>query len=130
MPHLTVHALETQLAGCEQVLVSGLTAAVVSVYGEWVRELVVVRLEAVPSGRWGVGGRIADAPAPEVRFGIRSGAFERPDWPTSAALLVDAVTAAVAAALGEQVRDGVLVELVPQPDDRTAVGGTLVSATS
>lgn len=128
MPHLTVSATESQLSGRETALISALTDAVVAVYGEWARPLVVVHLVAVPAGRWAVGGRIVDADAaPEVRFGIRAGALTRPDGIDIARRLVAAVTDAVAGALGEQLRAAVLVELVPQPDDQVGVGGTLIS---
>lgn len=128
MPHLTVSATESQLSGRETALISALTDAVVAVYGEWSRLLVVVHLVAVPAGRWAVGGRIVDADAaPEVRFGIRAGALTRPDGIDIARRLVAAVTDAVAGALGEQLRAAVLVELVPQPDDQVGVGGTLIS---
>jgi phenylpyruvate tautomerase PptA (4-oxalocrotonate tautomerase family) len=128
MPHLTVSATESQISGRETALITGLTDAVAAVYGEWARPLVVVHLVAVPSGRWAVGGRVVDADAaPEVRFGIRAGALTRPDGIDIARRLVAAVTDAVAAALGERLREAVLVELVPQPDDQVGVGGTLVS---
>lgn len=128
MPHLTVSATESQLSGRETALITALTEAVVTVYGEWARPLVVVHLTAVPEGRWAVGGRIVDADAaPEVRFGIRAGALTRPDGMDIARRLVAAVTDAVAGALGEHLRETVLVELVPQPDDQVGVGGTLVS---
>ena len=128
MPHLTVSATESQIAGRETALITGLTDAVAAVYGEWARPLVVVHLVAVPIGRWAVGGRVVDADAaPEVRFGIRAGALTRPDGIDIARRLVAAVTDAVADALGEQLREAVLVELVPQPDDQVGVGGTLVS---
>ncbi len=128
MPHLTVSATESQLSGRESALITALTDAVVAVYGEWARPLVVVQLAAVPDGRWAVGGHIVDADAaPEVRFGIRAGALTRPDGIDIARRLVAAVTDAVAGALGEQLRAAVLVELVPQPDDQVGVGGTLIS---
>lgn len=126
MPHLTVVATESQLAGHEEKLIAALTDAVAGVYGEWARPLVVVHLVGIPAGRWAVGGRAATAAAPEVRFGIRAGALARPDWPEVARHLVERVTAAVAAALGPELRESVLVELVPQPDEHVGVGGTLL----
>ena len=62
MPHLTVLAAEAQLAGHEDTLITALTDAVVSVYGDWARPLVVIRLVGVPTGRWAVGGVATDAP--------------------------------------------------------------------
>ena len=81
MPHLTVHALEGDLAGREAALAAALTDSIAAVYGEWARELVTVQLigsltdatasvfgeqtrarttvelVATPAGRTGVGGR-------------------------------------------------------------------------
>jgi phenylpyruvate tautomerase PptA (4-oxalocrotonate tautomerase family) len=128
MPHLTVSATESQLAGRETALITALTEAVVDVYGEWARPLVVVQLVAVPPGRWAIGGRVVEGDAaPEVRFGIRAGALTRPEGLDIARRLVAAVTDAVGGVLGEHLRGSVLVELVPQLDDRIGVGGTLVS---
>jgi phenylpyruvate tautomerase PptA (4-oxalocrotonate tautomerase family)/ketosteroid isomerase-like protein len=127
MPHLTVHALEPQLTGHENDLITRLTDAVTSVYGEWARDLVVVRLEGLAVGRWAVGGVARHEVAPTVTFAIREKALTRADGPQLTARLVAAVTDAVATALGEQHRDGIVVDLVATRDDRTAVGGRLVS---
>lgn len=127
MPHLTVHALESDLAGREADLIEGLTEAVVAVYGEWAREIAVVRLVGVPAGRWGIGGKPAEAPAPAVTFGIRAGVFDRPDATELLGRLTAGVTEAVATAVGERVRPGVTVEFVGTPDGRTGVGGALVT---
>lgn len=126
MPHLTVHALEPQITGREDDLVTRLTDAVTAVYGEWARDLVAVRLVGVAVGRWAVGGVARREVAPTVTFAIRETALTRADGPQIAARLVAAVTDAVAAALGEQHRDGIVVDLVATRDDRTAVGGRLV----
>ncbi|MEU1472457.1 nuclear transport factor 2 family protein [Streptomyces sp. NPDC005761] len=126
MPHLTVHALESQIAGHENDLIARLTRAVTSVYGEGARDLVVVRLAGLAAGRWAVGGVVCQEAAPTVTFAIREKAFTRPDGPRIAARLVAAVTDAVAAALGEHHRDEIVVDLVAARDDRTAVGGRLV----
>jgi phenylpyruvate tautomerase PptA (4-oxalocrotonate tautomerase family) len=125
VPHLTVHALESDLAGREADLIGGLTEAVVAVYGDWAREIAVVRLIGVPAGRWGVGGQPAASPAPAVTFGIREGAFHRPDSADLLGRLTAGVTDAVAAVVGERVRPGVTVEFVGTPDGRTGVGGFL-----
>lgn len=125
MPHLMVHAAENDLAGREGELIATLTEAVVDVYGEWAREHVVIKLIGMPPGRWGIGGRPAEAPAPSVTFGIRAGVFERPDAAEIVGRLVAGVTDAVVAAVGESVRAGVTVELVGTPDGRTGVGGVL-----
>ena len=60
MPHLTARVPEAQLAGREPALITALTDAVAEVYSEWARDIVVVHLDGVPRGRWGVGGRAAD----------------------------------------------------------------------
>ena len=125
MPHLTVHALESDLQGREVDLIAELTEAVVSVYGEWAREIAVVRLVGVPAGRWGVGGRAAPSPAPAITFGIREAAFARPDAESIVARLVAGVTDAVVTVVGERVRPGLTVELVGTAVGRTGVGGVV-----
>ena len=125
MPHLTVHALESDLAGREADLIAGLTDAVVAVYGDWAREIAQVRLVGVPAGRWGIGGRPAESPAPAVTFGIREGAFHRPDSAELLGRLAAGVTDAVVAVVGERVRPGVTVDFVGEPAGRTGLGGVL-----
>ncbi|AIJ25480.1 tautomerase family protein [Amycolatopsis methanolica] len=127
MPHLTAHVLESDLAGREAELIEGLTEAIVAVYGEWAREIAVVRLVGVPSNRWGIGGKPAPAPAPSVIFGIREAAFERPDADDLVARLAAGVTDAIVAVFGERVRAGVTVELVGTPAGRTGVGGVIAA---
>jgi phenylpyruvate tautomerase PptA (4-oxalocrotonate tautomerase family) len=127
MPHLTVHVLERDLAGRETPLIEALTDAVVAVYGDWARDIVVVRLIGLPAGRWGIGGKPAEDPAPSVTFGIKEGAFHRPDTPEIVARLIAGVTDAIAGVLGEQVRSGVSVELVGTPAGRSGIGGTVAA---
>ena len=126
MPHLTVHVLEDDLAGREAELIEALTGAVVAVYGDWARDIVVVRLIGLPQNRWSVGGE--PARSPNVLFGIREAAFDRPDAEQIVARLVAGVTDAVAGVFGERVRSGVTVELVGTPAGRTGVGGVVVPA--
>lgn len=126
MPHLRVHALEDDLTGREAALIEGLTEAVVAVYGDWVRNQVVVQLIGLPANRWGVGGSPARAPAPTVTFGIREAVFSRPDADDITARLIAGVTDAVVAGVGEHVRAGVLVELIAEAAGRTGVGGVVV----
>jgi phenylpyruvate tautomerase PptA (4-oxalocrotonate tautomerase family) len=95
------------------------------VYGEWARPIVVVRLVGLPPGRWAIGGRPVEHPAPSVTFGIREDALTRPDAPTILAALAAGVTDAIGAVLGEAVRDGVTVEFVGQSQNHVAVGGKL-----
>lgn len=125
MPHLTVRVPEVQLAGNEPALIDALTDAVVQVYGEWARDIVVIHLDGVPQGRWAIGGRAVDDAAPAITFGIREAALTRPDGNEIAARLVAGVTDAVAKVLGEQTRAGTSVELVATPAGRTGLGGTI-----
>ncbi|GIF25417.1 phenylpyruvate tautomerase PptA (4-oxalocrotonate tautomerase family) [Actinoplanes tereljensis] len=118
MPHLTVHAPESDLAGREAALIAGLTDAVVAVYGDWIRESVQVLLVGVPAGRWGIGGRPAEGPAPLVTFGIRATVLDRPDASDVLGRLAAGVTDALADAVGEQVRAAAAVEFLG-----TAPGG-------
>ena len=127
MPHLSVHVLESDLAGREEELIAKLTDAVAAVYGEWARSIAVVQLIGVPPNRWGIGGEPAKAPAPHVTFGIREEAFSRPDADEIVARLVSGVTDAIVDVFGERVREGVTVELVGQPAARTGVGGVVVT---
>jgi phenylpyruvate tautomerase PptA (4-oxalocrotonate tautomerase family) len=127
MPHLTARVPEAQLAGREPALITALTDAVVAVYGEWARDIVVVQLDGVPRGRWGIGGRAADDAAPAITFGIREAALTRPGGNEVAARLVAGLTDAVASVLGEQTRSGTSVELVATPEGRTGIGGQIAS---
>ena len=125
MPHLTARVPEAQLADREPALITALTESVVYVYGEWARDLVVVHLDGIPRGRWGVGGRAADDAAPAITFGIREAALTRPGGSETAARLVTALTDAVASVLGEQARGGTSVELVATPEGRSGLGGAM-----
>jgi phenylpyruvate tautomerase PptA (4-oxalocrotonate tautomerase family) len=125
MPHLSVHVLESDLAGRESVLIEKLTDAVVAVYGEWARSLVVVQLIGLPANRWGIGGIPAREASPSVTFGIKEAAFSRPDADAIVARLVCEVTDAIVDVFGERVRAGVTVELVATPAGRTGIGGVV-----
>jgi phenylpyruvate tautomerase PptA (4-oxalocrotonate tautomerase family) len=125
MPHLTARVPEAQLAGREQALITALTDAVVEEYGEWARGLVVVHLDGIPRGRWGVGGRAVDDAAPAITFGIREAALTRPGGDEIAARLVAGLTDAVAGVLGEQARGGTSVELIATPEGRASLGGVI-----
>ncbi|HZM74644.1 MAG TPA: hypothetical protein VFC19_02900 [Candidatus Limnocylindrales bacterium] len=128
MPHLTVHVLESDLAGRETALIEKLTDAVVAVYGQWARSIATVRLIGIPPSRWGIGGMPAQAPSPSITFGIKEAAFSRPDADEIVARLVSAVTNAVVDVFGERVRDGVTVELVGTAAGRTGIGGVVVTS--
>jgi phenylpyruvate tautomerase PptA (4-oxalocrotonate tautomerase family) len=125
MPHLTARVPEAHLAGREPALIAALTDAVVEVYGEWARGLVVIHLDGVPEGRWGVGGRVVDDVAPAITFGIREAALTRPGGSEIAARLVTGLTEAVAKVFGEQARGGTSVELVATPAGRAGLGGVI-----
>jgi phenylpyruvate tautomerase PptA (4-oxalocrotonate tautomerase family) len=125
MPHLTARVPEAQPIGREPALIAALTDAVVDVYGEWARGLVVVHLDGIPRGRWGVGGKAADDAAPAITFGIREATLTRPGGGEIAARLVAGLTDAVASVLGEQARGGTSVELVATPEGRAGLGGVI-----
>jgi phenylpyruvate tautomerase PptA (4-oxalocrotonate tautomerase family) len=125
MPHLTARVPEALLAGHEPALMTALTDAVVQVYGEWARDLVVVHLDGIPQGRWGIGGRAVDDAAPAITLGIREAALTRPDGHEIAAQLVAGLTDAVAGVLGEQARSGTSVELVATPAGRAGLAGAI-----
>lgn len=127
MPHVTLYALEADLGGREPALIAGLTDAVVSVYGEWARGSVDVRLIGIPAGRWARGGVAVSSAAPSVTFGMREEVFARPDVAQVIAHLVSAFTDAVTAVFGDECRDEVLVELVGQPTSRSGLGGKVIS---
>jgi phenylpyruvate tautomerase PptA (4-oxalocrotonate tautomerase family) len=127
MPHVTLYALEDQLTGREPGLITELTSAVVSVYGEWVQSSVDVKLIGIPAGRWARGGAAVATAAPSVTFGMREEVFTREDAARVIARLVAAFTDAVVAVFGDDCRDEVLVELVGQPTSRSGLGGRVIS---
>lgn len=127
MPHVTLYALEEELAGREPGIIGELTDAVVSVYGQWARSSVDVRLIGIPAGRWARGGAAVATAAPSVTFGMREEVFAREDAARVIAQLISALTEAVTAVFGDDCRDEVLVELVGQPTSRSGLGGKVIS---
>lgn len=127
MPHLIVYASESDLTGREVQVIEALTDAVVAVYGEWAREIAVVQMIGLPAGRWGIGGKLAESPAPRVTFGIKEGAFARPDADEIVTRLTTGVTEALVSVFGERVRADTTVELVGSPAGRSSVGGVVVT---
>ncbi len=125
MPHLTLHALETDLAGREAALAAALAESVTAVYGQWTRDLVTVRFIGMPAGRWAIGGQLVQTTSPAVTFGVREAMLARPDAKELVARLIASVTDAVASVFGEQSRAGTTVELVATPAGLTGVGGRL-----
>ncbi|MFD0899070.1 hypothetical protein [Actinomadura sediminis] len=117
---------ENKLAGKESELVTALTEAIVGVYGDWARDLVSIRLDGVPAGRFAQGGEAVDTNA-SVVLGVRAGLFDRPDAADITAALGAALTDAIADVLGDELRPGTMVELVPSAPERTFVGGTLAA---
>jgi phenylpyruvate tautomerase PptA (4-oxalocrotonate tautomerase family) len=126
VPHVMLYALEADLAGRESALIVELTDAVVSVYGEWARSSVEVRLIGIPAGRWARGGATVATAAPSIAFGMREEVFAREDADRVTAGLVSAFTDAVTAVFGDDCRDEVLVELVGQPTSRSGLGGKVI----
>lgn len=127
MPHVTLYALEEELAGREASLIEELTRAVVSVYGEWAQSSVDVKLIGIPTGRWARGGAVVTTAAPSVAFGMREEVFAREDAPQVIARLIGAFTKAVTVVFGDDCRDDILVELIGQPTTRSGLGGTVIS---
>ncbi|MEU8364397.1 tautomerase family protein [Nonomuraea sp. NPDC048882] len=125
MPHLTARLPESKLSGREPELIAALTEAVVHVYGEWARDLVVVHLDGVPRGRWAVGGKVVDDAAAAITFGIREAALTRPGGKEIAARLVAGLTDAVADVLGAETRAGTSIDLVAMPEGRSGLGGII-----
>ena len=126
MPHVTLNALDEDLAGREPRLIKHLTNAVVSVYGEWARGSVDVRLVGIPTRRWARGGAAVASAAPSVTFGMREEVFAREDAAGVVAELVSAFTEAVTAVFGDDCRDDFLVELIGQPTSRSGLGGKVI----
>lgn len=124
MPHLTAHVPETRLSGREPELITALTEAIVTVYGEWARDVASVRLAGVPEGRFAQGGKAVDTVV-SVALGIRATMFDMPNAAEISASLGTALTDAVTQVLGEDLRAGTTVELVASPADRTFVAGRL-----
>ena len=122
---MNVQTFEEALDGeVEPRLIRALTDAVVEVYGERARELVVVELTGIPQHRWGRGGRPAERPAPVVTLNMREPALHLPtidgDIP---AMLIRSLTDAIVDVLGESVRDDVTVLVVGIPTGRSGVAG-------
>lgn len=88
---------------------------------------MVVHLDGMQKGRWGIGGKTVDDDAPAITFGIREAALTRPGGGQIAARLVAGLTDAAASVLGEQARGGTSVELVATPEGRSGTGGTISS---
>jgi phenylpyruvate tautomerase PptA (4-oxalocrotonate tautomerase family) len=126
MPHYTVHIGEEALDGTvEPKLIAALADAVGSVYGERFRTLVGVDLIGLPRHRRGIGGVPTDKVAPSVTLSMREAAYHLPQVPDAPARLIGATADAVAAVLGEEIREETIVTVVGVPDGRTGVAGAV-----
>ena len=124
MPHFTVHISETALdSKAEEGLIRGLADAVASVYGERFGELVAVDLIGIPPHRHGTGGVVTDRAAPDITLSLREAAYRHPQIPDAPARLITAITDAVTAVLGEEVREQTTIGLLSVPEGRSGVGG-------
>lgn len=60
MPLIEVKMIDQTFTASEKrELVSKLTDALVSVKGDYIREVTWVLVEDIPSGQWGIGGKAA-----------------------------------------------------------------------
>ncbi|MEU3785380.1 hypothetical protein [Streptomyces sp900129855] len=126
MPHYTVHISEDALDGTvEAKLIGALADAVGSVYGDRLRGLVGVDLIGIPSRRRGIGGLPTDKAAPHLTLSMREAAYHLPQVPDAPARLIGATADAVAAVLGEDIREQTIVSVVGVPDGRTGVAGAV-----
>lgn len=124
MPHFNVRIREEELDGrVEPALIRALTDAVVAVYGERARELVVVGISGVPGARWGSGGVVATDNAPIVSLTMRERALHLPEIDDPPARLIASITEAVVAVFGEAIRPKVTVLIDGIPAGRSGVGG-------
>ena len=126
MPHYTVHVREDALDGSvEPKLITALADAVGSVYGDRFRSLVGVDLIGIPAHRRGVGGARTDGVNPLITLSMREAAYHVAEVPDAPARLIAATTDAVAAVLGEHVREETVVSIVGVAEGRTGVAGAV-----
>jgi phenylpyruvate tautomerase PptA (4-oxalocrotonate tautomerase family) len=124
MPHFSVTVHEGALDGrTEPELIRTLTEAVVAVYGERARPLVVVELFGVPDGRWGVGGVPSQQVQPVIELAMREPALSLPGVPDPVGGLIAAITDATAEVFGDGVRPRTTVVVTGIPTGRSGVGG-------
>ena len=127
MPHFNVHMLDETLDGRNgPKIIRALTDAVVNVYGEHARPLVVVELFGVPRGRLGVGGVPVSDNVPIVTLNMREPALTRPTIDDVPARLIASITDALVDVFGEDIRPRVNVLVVGIPTGRSGVGGNVV----
>ena len=122
MPHFNVHMFEEALDGeVEPATIRALTEALVDVYGERARELVVVEIFGIPRHRWGIGGAPATEHRPTVTLHMREPALHLVD--DAPGRLIASITDAMAVVLGDGVRDLLAVTIVGIPTGRSGVAG-------
>jgi phenylpyruvate tautomerase PptA (4-oxalocrotonate tautomerase family) len=127
LPHFNVQMFDEVLDGeVEPKIIRSLTDAVVAVYGEQARPLVVVELFGVPRRRWGMGGVPAAGNAPIVTLNMREPALRRPEIEDPPAKLIGSITDAMVEVFGERIRKYVHVLIVGIPPGRSGVGGEVV----
>ncbi|GAA5153198.1 hypothetical protein GCM10023214_05850 [Amycolatopsis dongchuanensis] len=103
----------------EVELIQALTDAIGDVYGEQFSRLAGVDLIGIPRRRRGTGG-VAGNDEVLVTLNLREGAYRVPD---AQARLITAITDRVVGALGEDVRDRVVVTLTATPGGYIGTGG-------
>ena len=127
MPHFNVQMFEEALDGSvEATIIRALTDAVVRVYGERARPLVVVELIGIPRRRWGLGGVPAEANLPIVTLNMREPALNMPTIDDAPAQLIASITDGMVEVFGEHIRKHVNVLVVGIPRGRSGVGGDVV----
>lgn len=127
MPHFNVQMFEEVLDGnVEPKIIRALTDAVVKVYGEQARPLVVVELFGIPQRRWGLGGVPAEGNLPIVTLNMREPALNRPTIDDAPAQLIASITDAMVEVFSERIREHVNVLVVGIPTGRSGVGGDVV----
>lgn len=127
MPHFSVQMFEEVLDGdVEPKIIRALTDAVVEVYGEQARPLVVVEIFGIPRRRWGLGGVPADGNLPIVTLNMREPALNRPTIDDAPAQLIASITDAMVEVFSERIRKHVNVLVVGIPRGRSGVGGDVV----
>jgi phenylpyruvate tautomerase PptA (4-oxalocrotonate tautomerase family) len=123
VPHFSVTVQEDALDGVEPELIRTLTEAVVAVYGERARPLVVVELFGVPEGRWGVGGVPSKQVQPVIELAMREPALSLHGVPDPVGSLIAAITDATADVFGDEVRPRTTAIVTGIPTGRSGVGG-------
>ncbi|MCW2749445.1 MAG: hypothetical protein JWR83_555 [Aeromicrobium sp.] len=124
MPHFSAHFVEETLTPeIEASLIHGLTEAVVKVYGEAARPLVVVEIVGTPRRRWGFGGHQPDHPAPVVELSMRESGLVRGDMQDAPGALITAITDAVGDVFGEEARRHATVGVSGTLPGRSGTGG-------